>query len=157
MRVRATLIAGLLGALLAAAAPLAGSCTATLGRGAEPTPPKKPSCGIEGFTKSPSEHIIVELDQPFRVRSVEGVIKGQGGDWPEGVSVLFELRPTRGESKLKHANTDGRGSFKIPAVPAGEYCFKATADGWQSVVGVIVVSQDADPANTVTFEMPLGV
>jgi len=42
-------------------------------------------------------------------------------------------------------------------VPPGEYCFKATVDGWQSVVGVIVVTKSADPAARVSFEMLLGV
>lgn len=118
---------------------------------------KQASCGIEGFTKSPSEHMVVQLEQPFRVRSVEGVVTSQGGDWPEGISVLVELRSARSAGTMKQARSDPRGSFKIPDVAPGEYCFKATADGWQSVVGVIIVSKTADPASRVNFEMLLGV
>jgi hypothetical protein len=157
MKVRATWIAGLLGVLMGATALLLGSCASAQARGAESNPSKKSRCGIEGFTKSPSEHIVVELDQPFRLKTVEGVIASQGGVWPDGIFVLFELRPTHGTNKLRQAKTDSRGSFKIPDVAPGEYCFKATADGWQSVVGVIIVSKASDPATRVSFEMPLGV
>lgn len=118
---------------------------------------KSSTCGIEGFTKSPSEHIVVELEQPFRVRSVEGVITSQGGDWPEGTVVLLEVRPAHGAGAMRHAQTDSRGVFKIPNIAPGEYCFKATAEGWQSVVGLIVVSKTTDPATKVNFEMLLGV
>lgn len=78
------------------------SCLASPARGADSKPPAPvKSCGIEGFTKSPSEHIVVELEKPLRVRSVEGVIASQGGGWPEGTFALFELRPTRGAGKVK--------------------------------------------------------
>lgn len=118
---------------------------------------KPATCGIEGFTKSPSEHIVVELEQAFRVRAVEGLVTSQGGDWPEGTAVLIELRPARGAGSLRQVRTDSRGVFKIPDIAPGEYCFKATAEGWQSVVGVLVVSKTADPATKVNFEMLLGV
>jgi len=118
--------------------------------------PKSTHCAIETFTKSPSEHTVVELEKPLRVRSVEGVITSQGGGWPEGVVVLFELRSTRG-AEVRHVRTDHQGAFKVPDVPPGEYCFKATADGWQSAVGAIVVTKAADPAARVSFEMLLGV
>ena len=136
---------------------LLGSCASTAVRGAEPNAPRPPHCGIDGFTKSPSEHAIVELEAALRVRFVEGVITSQSGGWPEGTFVTLELRPTRGPRKLRQVQADGRGFFKMPDVPPGEYCFKATTDGWQSVVGVIVVTKSADPAARVSFEMPLGV
>jgi len=115
-----------------------------------------PRCGLEGFTKSPSEHIVLEREKPFLVRSVDGVIMSQSGGWPEGTFVLFELRPTRGAGKLRRVKTDSRGSFKVTDVPAGEYCFKATVDGWQSIAGVIVVTKAADPAARVRLDLNLG-
>jgi hypothetical protein len=131
---------------------------ASLARGADSRPPGLvKSCGIERFTKSPSEHIVVEIEKPLRVRSVQGVITSQSGGWPEGTFVIFELRPTRNRGKVRQVRTDSRGSFKIPDLPPGEYCFKATANGWQSVIGVIVMARDADAASKITFEMPLGV
>jgi hypothetical protein len=157
MKARVSWISGLVGVVMGIAALLLGSCASAQGKGAESNSPKKSRCGIGGFARSPSEHIVVERDQPFRVRTVEGVITSQGGDWPDGISVLFELRPTHGAGKLKQVKTDSRGSFKMPDVPPGDYCFKATVDGWQSVVGVIVVTEAADPAARVSFEMLLGV
>ena len=138
---------------------LAIGCASAQSRGtATQSPSKRATCGIEGFTESPSEHMVVELEQPFRVRSVEGTITSQGGDWPEGIFVLLELRSADGGAgALKQAKTDAWGAFKIPDVPPGEYCFKATAEGWQSAVGVIVVSATADPTSKVSFEMLLGV
>src|SRR5262245_44386002 len=129
MTIRATWRSGLLGVAVGATALLIGSCASAQARGADSSPSKKYGCGIEGFTKSPSEHIVVELDRPFRVKTVEGVITSQGGEWPDGVFVLFELRPNHGKSKLRQSKTDSRGSFKVSDVPPGEYCFKAAVDG----------------------------
>jgi hypothetical protein len=42
------------------------------------------------FTKSPTEHIINQIDEPFVVRSVTGVIsRQQGGPLPD---VVFEIQ-----------------------------------------------------------------
>lgn len=114
-------------------------------------------CGLEGFSTSAAEHVIVEIKDPFRVRSVEGVITSQGGEWPEGVSPIFEIRRPGRSEKVRQLQTDAHGLFTMPKVPPGEYCFKATVTGWQSVVGTIVVTADADPKRTITLEMPLGV
>lgn len=137
---------------------LVGGCRSTQAKAdSKPAAAAGKRCGADGFTKSPSEHMLVELEKPFKVRSVEGVISSEGGEWPEGTSVIFELRSTRDQGKVRQVRTDSRGSFKIPDLPPGEYCFKATANGWQSVMGVIVVARDADAASKITFEMPLGV
>jgi hypothetical protein len=157
MRGRVAWISVLFCALQIGTTLLLGSCASTAARGADANAPKPPHCGIDGFTTSPSEHIVVELEKALHVRSVEGVITSQSGGWPEGTFVTFELRPTRGAGKLRQVKANSRGSFKMPDMPPGEYCFKATADGWQSVVGVIVVTKTADPAARVSFEMLLGV
>ena len=85
------------------------------------------------------------------------MITSQSGSWPEGTFVLFELRPTRGAGKIRQVKADNQGKFKVPDMPLGEYCFKATADGWQSVIGVVIVSKTASRRSRVNFEMPLGV
>lgn len=114
-------------------------------------------CGLEGFTKSESEHIIREINKPFEVREIKGQIKNEVGDWPEGTSVLFEFRERDKNSKIKKVLSDKNGIFKIKRVENGIYCFKATANGWQSVVGTIIVSQETAQKNDITFEMLLGV
>jgi hypothetical protein len=109
MKARTTRASGLLGVAIGAATLLLGGCALAQTKGADSVPSKKSPCGIEGFTKSPSEHIVVELDRPLRVRTVEGTITSQGGEWPEGTFVLFELRPN-GKGKLRKMKT-------VPSLP----------------------------------------
>jgi hypothetical protein len=142
------------------AVPLVGAlligCASTPSRRVEVGAPGSVRCGVDGFTKSRSEHIVVELAQPVRVRSVEGVITSQAGEWPDDIAVTLELRPRAGGRSI-HVQADGRGSFKVPDVPPGEYCFKASADGWRSIIGVIVVAREADSAARIRLQMLLGV
>jgi hypothetical protein len=49
------------------------------------------------------------------------------------------------------------GQFQIRGVPDGEYFFKATAIGWQSVIGTIIVSKDAALKQQINLYMALGV
>jgi hypothetical protein len=148
----------LLGAVqIALAAALLANCVSAPVRSSPSGSTKESHCDFESFTKSASEHIVVDLDKPFRVRSVEGVIASQGGDWPDATFVTFEIRRADGTGETRSAKTDSRGFFNLPGVPTGRYCFKATVDGWQSVMGVLIVTQDADPGSRVAFEMPLGV
>jgi hypothetical protein len=112
---------------------------------------------LEGFTKSETEHIIREINIPFEVCEIKGQIISEAGDWPVGSCVLFELRDRDKNSKIKKVHSDKNGLFEIKHVKNGIYCFKATVNGWQSVVGTIIVSQGADPKNDISFEMSLGV
>jgi len=114
-------------------------------------------CGLEGFTKADPEHIIREIKKPFEVCKIKGKINSEAGDWPEGTDVLFEIRKSDKNSKIIRIKTDRNGRFKIKKIGNGVYCFKATVNGWQSVVGIIIVSQEADPKNEITIEMLLGV
>lgn len=114
-------------------------------------------CGLDGFTKADTEHIIREIKKPFEVCEIKGMINSEAGDWPEGTNVLFEIRKRDKNSEIKRIKTDRNGKFKIKKVENGVYCFKATVNGWQSVVGIIIVSQEADPKNEIIIEMLLGV
>jgi hypothetical protein len=114
-------------------------------------------CGLEGFTKADTEHIIREINKPFEVSKIKGKINSEAGDWPEGTNVLFEIRKRDKNSQIIRIKTDWNGKFKIKKIENGVYCFKATVNGWQSVVGIIIVSQEADPKNEITIEMLLGV
>lgn len=111
---------------------------------------------LKGFTKSPTEHIIAEIDDAFEVRSVQGTIVFKGKD-DELKGVVFEIRGPGGLERIRAARTDSNGRFKIRRVPEGTYTFKATLDGFQSVVGTLVVSKKADRQETIKIEMPIGV
>jgi hypothetical protein len=114
-------------------------------------------CGLEGFTEAVPEHIIREINKPFEVCKIKGKINSEAGDWPEGTDVLFEIRKNDKNSKIIRIKTDRNGRFKIKKIGNGVYCFKVTVNGWQSVFGIIIVSQEADPKNEITIEMLLGV
>jgi hypothetical protein len=111
---------------------------------------------LKGFTKSPTEHIIAEIDDLFEVRSVHGTVVFKGKDDPLR-GVVFEIRGPGGVERIRATRTDSNGRFKIRRVPEGTYTFKATLDGFQSVVGTLVVSKKADRQKTIKIEMPIGV
>jgi hypothetical protein len=115
------------------------------------------TCDKSGFTQLLDEHFTVYLKIPFQVREVQGCITSEAGEWPEGVEVLFEIRARTGDPTVHRAQADARGRFKIPNLPEGTYCFKATVIGWQSVYGVVIVSKKADRKSRIEFEMPLAV
>jgi hypothetical protein len=116
-------------------------------------------CCLDGFTKSQSENIIVEIKEPFVVRNVKGRIKNTENDygWSKDFGVLIEIRKRNSKSEINHVFADEKGLFEIKEISVGEYCFKATINGWQSVVGIIIVTNEADPKNEIVFQMPLGV
>ncbi|MFZ0980961.1 MAG: prealbumin-like fold domain-containing protein [Candidatus Acidiferrales bacterium] len=113
---------------------------------------------VGDFTQSPTEHIIDRIDQPFVVRSVKGVI-GRRTDGPPLAlqGVLFEIQGPGAERKIVRATTDKNGRFRIGHVPAGIYKFKATLNGFQSVMGTITVSKDASKLDEIEIAMPIGV
>src|SRR5215475_822794 len=115
--------------------------------------------GIVGdFTKSPTEHIINQIEQPFTVRSVIGIVTRQTGGPTEPLqNVLFEIQGPGSDRKIRRASSDENGRFKMGRVPSGTYKFKATLNGFQSVMGTIVVSKKASRFNEIKIGMAIGV
>jgi len=109
---------------------------------------------FQGFTEAHPEHIIVELREPILVRDMRGDMRDHNGD-PEK-DAIFEIR-LRSSSQIRRAKTNEKGQFKIRHVPAGTYDFKATLDGFQSVVGTVIVSKTADPKARIKLTLNLGV
>jgi hypothetical protein len=112
---------------------------------------------IGDFTKSPSEHIINEIDQPFVVESVVGTVSRKQGDRGSLPGVLFEIQGPGTDRKIRRAKSDEKGRFKIGHVSVGTYKFKATLNGFQSVMGTITVSRKADGNAEIKIEMSVGV
>jgi hypothetical protein len=111
---------------------------------------------LKGFTKSPTEHIIARIDEPIKVFSIRGKILPKGN--PESLKeVVFEIRGPGSSQRIRATKSRGDGTFRMQSVPEGTYLFKATRDGFQSVVGTLVVSKKADRQATITIEMPFGV
>ena len=96
---------------------------------------------------------MVELPEPLKVRSVDGSILDPHRDpLPD---VVFEIRDESG--KIRSGISDSRGRFHIRGVPKGTFRFKATKNGFQSIVGTIVVTKAASRKSTITLQMNLGV
>jgi hypothetical protein len=112
---------------------------------------------LKGFTKSPSEGEIVHLEQPFIVPYVGGVVVRAVGDKSPLEGALFEVRALTGSEVLRSAKTGPDGRFQIKALPAGKYLFKATALGFQSVVGEVVVSAKGGHRRAIKLQMLPGV
>jgi Carboxypeptidase regulatory-like domain len=113
---------------------------------------------VGDFTKSPTEHIINRIEQPFVVQSIKGTISRQtGGPTEPLANVLFEIQGPGTDRKIRRATTDGNGHFKIGHVPVGSYEFKATLNGFQSVMGTITVSKGAPKAGEIKIAMSVGV
>jgi hypothetical protein len=113
---------------------------------------------VGDFTKSPTEHIINRIEQPFVVRSVKGIISRQtGGPTEPLANVLFEIQGPDADRKIRRVTTDDTGHFKIGHLPAGTYKFKATLNGFQSVMGTITVSKEAPNADEIKIAMSIGV
>ena len=110
---------------------------------------------IGDFTRSPNEHIINQIDQPFVVRSVVGMITAQRDSPLAGV--LFELQGPGTDRKIRRCKTDEHGHFKLGGVSEGTYRFKATLKSFQSEMGTIIVSKKALKSNIITITMPVGV
>lgn len=115
-----------------------------------------PSSEFKGFTKSPTEHVISRVDEPFTVSSVRGmiVLEGEGDPLRD---VTFEIRGPGTSERIRATKSDGDGRLSMGGVPEGTHVFKATKDGLQSVVGTLIVSKKVNGRKVVKIEMPLGV
>jgi hypothetical protein len=139
MRVIAGLLVGLIGSV-----------------GRAETPNAQASCPLDRFSPNPSEHVVSEIPSPLRVRRVQGTIRSAVGEWPKGTTVRFEVLEPTVRGKLWKGVAKRSGRFSISSVPDGEYCFRAMAIGWQSVVGRVVVSSDR-PGKEIDLTLDLGI
>lgn len=108
---------------------------------------------LKGFTKSPTEHIIDESEGPFTVPSVRGVALDPSGAGMAGAVV--EIRDETG--RIRGTNTNRNGTFRFGGVPRGRYKFKVTMNGFQSVVGDVVVTKKSRNAEQMKITMKVGV
>jgi hypothetical protein len=107
----------------------------------------------KGFLKY-SAFAIVELQDPFTVREARGVVLLPNSNDPLP-NVLVEFRDAGG--RIKATKTDSRGQFKFRNLPEGTYMFKTTLDGFQSVVGTVVLQKSVKKSLAIRIAMPLGV
>src|SRR5262249_37999335 len=77
---------------------------------------------FKGFTKSSQEHIIVRIDEPFRVSSVHGVLTSKTGNPAPLEGAIFEVRGPGNKAKIWSANADRKGHFHIRRLPPQLWC-----------------------------------
>jgi carboxypeptidase family protein len=111
---------------------------------------------LERFVKNSviGAYGIVRAEKPYLVRSVQGLVVF--ADEPKA-NVVFELKSADAAGKVREARTDHLGRFRIRHVSPGQYLFKATAEGFASVIGKVVVSPKALPEAQIRITLPLGV
>jgi hypothetical protein len=113
---------------------------------------------VGDFTKSPTEHIINQIEQPFVVRSAKGIVSRQtGGPTEVLANVLLEIQGPGTDRKIRRATSDEKGRFNLGHVPVGTYKFKATLNGFQSVMGTITISKKAAKTDEIKIAMSIGV
>ena len=112
---------------------------------------------LKGFTKSPTESVIIHIDDPFVVSVLRGEVSRKGGDNSPLENVLIEIRGPGDSEVIKSAKTTTEGKFQFPHLKPGKYIFKATTLGFQSIVGVVVVSPGEKQSHVVTLKMRPGV
>ena len=115
---------------------------------------------LKGFTSSPTEHVIREIDKPIILGAVEGIVvmNPPPGGLMTGplVGALFEIRGPDGDESIRGTRADRLGRFRIKNVKQGRYKFKVTLNGFQSIVGTIIVSEEVDDNPFPAFVMHLG-
>ena len=111
---------------------------------------------LRGFTKSPTEHIMNEHPGVISMRVLEGRITEE--DSKTGVSgVLVEVRKADWQTKVQGATSDQNGRFRLRKLSEGEYVFKVTRDGFQSVFGLLRISKHAPSDARFDIELKHGV
>jgi hypothetical protein len=110
------------------------------------------------FTKPPGEYSIKEVKEPIAVGSVKGTVKlwhNPKEPMDPLANVLVEIEGN--DKKIRSCKTDGKGRFSISHVPSGTYKFKATLDGFQSVIGVIIVARGTTKKDEIQLVMNLEI
>ena len=117
-------------------------------------------CKNEDFAQTGCEHMFVDIERPFVVRTIKGnIINAQLGVSPEDVGwskdwpVIIQVRPISGKGRISSACADEKGFFEIRDMPEGLYCFKAAICGWETVMGVIFVNKTASLKTQIIFKM----
>lgn len=92
----------------------------------------------------------------LRVRQVRGRITNDVGGWPEGIRVAFQIFGPATRPLLHTVTAAADGAFVIEGLAPGEYCFEASADGWNPVEGLLEVSSKPPKGATIELSLPLA-
>ena len=121
------------------------------------TQPRVRTCGIEGFTQNPIEHIINDIG-PFTVKRLRGVIRDSSGNGVDfGGQAILEIMGPQPSQRVRKAVIASDGRFSFRDLPAGSYCLRAMAIGFQSVIGQVVVAPSGRVDAPIEITLRIGV
>lgn len=111
---------------------------------------------LAGFTISPTEHIINTFDTELTVKDVKGTIAMEPNGSPLN-GALVEIRGPGDSKDVLSATTSSSGMFQIQNVPSGEYFFKITLGGYQSLMGKVNVDRHVQRPQPIRLQLKPGV
>jgi hypothetical protein len=92
----------------------------------------------------------------LRVRQVRGRVTNEVGGWPEGARVVFQAFGPAARPLVRTAMAAPDGAFLLEGLPAGEYCFEASAEGWDPIEGLLYVSSKYPKGARIELSLPLA-
>ncbi len=101
------------------------------------------------------EGFFQEWNHSIVTKEFIGTVASAGGEWPEGVDIIVEVKGTGENGLVRGQTADSKGRFRFRRLPAGSYTFKITCCGWDSIVGKLEIRRNAGGCNGCTFVMAL--
>jgi len=92
----------------------------------------------------------------LRVREVRGRVTSEAGGWPRGTRVVFQVFGPATRPVVRAVDVAPDGAFTIEGLPAGDYCFEASASGWDPLAGLLAVSDKHPKGATIELLLPLA-
>jgi hypothetical protein len=113
-------------------------------------------CSAAFATRRLGGHAFRSHPAVLRVRYVRGTITSEVGPWPAGTPVLFQVFGPASRPVVRSATAASDGTFLVNQVPAGHYCFEASANGWDPVGGLLEVSNKTPSEAAISLSLPLA-
>ncbi|MGE0641865.1 MAG: carboxypeptidase-like regulatory domain-containing protein [Thermoanaerobaculia bacterium] len=110
-------------------------------------------------TMDEGDHLVDDLALQQDIRTLKGVLRSAAGSWPDVVRPSLEVLPLRAPASdwTLRIIADSEGRFSGPFVPDGEYCVKASAPGWRTVIGKVHVTTKARSSAELDVLLELGI
>ena len=108
---------------------------------------------------SKSDHILIVSSESPVLRRLGGHLLSADGKWPDGADPVLEVVPAQKAPQdwTLLLSPDEEGAFSGPRLEAGAYCYKASASGWQTIIGAFEIRTSAPEESSLAIQLPLGV
>lgn len=117
-------------------------------------------CAYADFSVG-SSHMTNVLPRPFVVRELKGrfvpaFADEELGDWISGENTI-RLQVNGPGGMVLRVPVRPDGSFYLPGLPEGRYCFHSASEGLQGYEGIVMISSRAPVDALVLVEVALAV